>query len=163
MRRFIILVIGLIFTLPNLYAQDGPKAIIDNDIKIQFTPPDGWQATKKDIGYVMGSDHTEGFMLIKVQDFKSLKKLKAAMEAGVKQEDGLILKPASDLTMLGDQGVSGIYIGTIDDVEMTGFLMALLPPSKRMAVICISVAPSSNFNQSNVDQLKMLLRSVIFL
>ncbi|MEN8248530.1 MAG: hypothetical protein ABFS32_06330 [Bacteroidota bacterium] len=163
MRRVLVIAIGLIITQSLSYAQDGPQPIVDNEMKVQFTPPEGWQATKKDIGYVMGSDHTEGFMLLKVQDFKSIKKLKAAMEAGVEQEDGSILKPTGDLTLLGDQGVSGMYSGTIDETEMTGFLMALLPPSKRMAVICISVAPQSNFNQSNIDQLKMLLRSVIFL
>lgn len=163
MRRIVVIVISIIITQSALIAQDAPEAIIDDEMKIQFTPPEGWQVTKKDIGYVMGSENTQGFMLLKVQDFKTLKKLKSAMESGVEQEDGSILKPAEELTMLGKQGVSGIYTGTIDDTEVTGFLMALLPPSKRMAVICISVAPQNNFNQSNIDQLKILLRSVIYL
>jgi hypothetical protein len=41
--------------------------------------------------------------------------------------------------------------------------MALMPPSEGRAVICISVAPADIFNQSNMDELKTLLRSVVFL
>jgi hypothetical protein len=85
------------------------------------------------------------------------------MEAGILQEDGSILELNGDLTNLGNQGVSGMYRGTIDGKEMLGFLMALMPPSKGRAAICIAVAPIDLFNQSNMDQLKILLRSVIFL
>ena len=68
-----------------------------------------------------------------------------------------------ELSNLGNQGVSGMYRGTIDGKEMLGFLMALMPPSKGRAAICITVAPVDVFNQSNMDHLKILLRSVIFL
>jgi hypothetical protein len=61
--------------------------------------------------------------------------------------------------MLGKLGVSGLYAGKIDETEMLGFLMAILPDGEGKAIICISVAPETVFNQSNMDQLKILIRS----
>ena len=144
-------------------AQDEAEPIVDKEMKIQFSAPDGWKVTKKTDGYLMGSPNTNGFMLIKVQNFATIKDLKSAMKKGIKLEDGTELTPDGDINMLGSMGVSGIYLGTIDGTEMKGFLMALMPPSKGRAAICISVAPISVFNQSNMDELKILLRSVTFL
>lgn len=151
------------FSLTSTLAQDDASLIKDDEMKIQFTIPDGWKSTKKDDGYLMGSENTNGFMMLKVQEFKSLKKLRLAMESGIEQDDGSKLMVDGKLSDLGKQGVSGMYRGTIDGKEMQGFLMALMPPSKGRAAICITVAPIELFNQSNMDQLKILLRSVIFL
>ena len=85
------------------------------------------------------------------------------MEAGIEQNDGTKLMLNGSLRLLGNQGVSGMYMGKIDEEEVTGFMMALFPPYETRAAICISVAPSKLFNQTNMDQLKLLLRSVIFL
>ena len=144
-------------------AQNEPEPIIDSEMKIQFSAPPGWKTTKKGDGYLMGSPNTSGFMLIKVQNFATIVSLKSAMEAGLQLEDGSKLVPVGDLNLLGNLGVSGIYVGAIDGTEMKGFLMALMPPSKGRAVICISVAPLYLFNQTNMDELKTLLRSVVFL
>jgi len=144
-------------------AQTQNEPIIDNKMKLQFSAPAGWKISKKDDGYLMGSPNTSGFMLIKVQDFDSIISLKSAMESGILLEDGSKLLTDGDLYLLGGKGVSGMYKGVIDGTEMTGFLMALLPPSEGRAVICISVAPADIFNQSNMDELKILLRSVVFL
>ena len=73
------------------------------------------------------------------------------------------LIPQGELNMLGNLGISGIYLGDIKGTEMQGFLMALMPPSRGRAVICFIVAPVDQFNQTNIDHLKTLLRSVIFL
>ncbi len=156
--------LSLLFCLALSYsfAQSDSEIIKDEELKISFTVPDGWQATKKDDGYLLGSANTQGFMLIKVMDFKSIKRLKSAMEAGIQQDDGSKLMPTTELTMLGEMGVSGMYDGTVEGTEMLGFLMALMPPSKTRAAVCISVAPKTIFNQSNMDQLKLLLRSVLF-
>jgi hypothetical protein len=143
-------------------AQSENKVIKDDDMKIQFTVPEGWQATKKGNSYLMGSSNTKGFMLIEVQEFKSLKKLKSSMEGGIELEDGSKLMPAKELANLGKLGVSGLYAGTVDGTEMQGFMMALMAPTNDKATICISVAPAIMFNQSNMDQLKLLLRSVTF-
>lgn len=144
-------------------AQTQNEPIIDNKMKLQFSAPAGWKISKKDDGYLMGSPNTSGFMLIKIQDFDSIISLKSAMESGILLEDGSKLLTDGDLNLLGDKGVSGMYMGAIDGTEMKGFLMALLPPSEGRAVICISVAPADIFNQSNLDELKTLLRSVVFL
>lgn len=146
-----------------IVAQDKSNTIVDKDLSIQFTVPEGWTVTKKESGYLMGSSTTSGFMMLEIQSFDSLNQLKTAMEAGIEQKDGTMLMPSGDLRLLGDQGVSGMYKGKIDGEEMTGFMMALFPPYEKKAAICISVAPSKLFNQSNMDQLKMLLRSIIFL
>ena len=55
------------------------------------------------------------------------------MEYLDEQEDGTILELDGDLSNLGNQGVSGMYRGTIDGTEMQGFLMALMPPSRGRA------------------------------
>jgi len=144
-------------------AQYEVDPIVDNDMKLQFSAPEGWKTTKKADGYLMGSPNTNGFMLLKVQSIPTISSLKSAMEQGLQLEDGTKLEPVGELNMLGSLGVSGMYIGTIDGTEMKGFLMALMPPSKGRAVICISVAPIYLFNQTNMDELKTLLRSVIFL
>ncbi len=161
--KFAILTLFCLSLVLSSLAQDENNVIKDEEMKIQFTVPEGWKVTKKDDGYLMGSSTTQGFMLLNVQKFTSLKKLKSAMEKGIEQEDGSRLMPATELTKLGSQGVSGLYQGKLDGVEMQGFLMALMPPSKGRAAVCISVAPKSVFNQSNMDQLKLLMRSLIFL
>jgi len=163
MKRILILTFLSVLTYTYSFSQDDNNVIKDDEMKIQFTVPDGWHATKKGDRYIMGSENTEGFMLIEVQNFKTLKKLTAAMESGIEQEDGSKMTPVSTLNKLGGQGVSGLFEGKIDETEMQGFLMALMPPSKRRAAICLTVAPKTSFNQSNMDQLKILLRSVIFL
>jgi hypothetical protein len=163
MRPIVIPLLYLLVFASATLAQDGAQVITDDEMQIKFTVPDGWIATKKGDNYLMGSSNTKGFMLIEVQAFKSLKKLKAAMKSGIELEDGSRLTPAKDLTNLGKRGVSGLYTGTVDGTEMQGFMMALMAPTDDRAAICITVAPVNVFNQSNMDQLKLLLRSVTFL
>jgi hypothetical protein len=162
MKSILLTLVYISLFSTGLWAQGNSEPIISEEMKIQFTPPEGWKATQKEYGYLMGSPNTPGFMTIKVQKVTSLKKLKSTMEAGIEQEDGSLLMPAGDLTMLGSQGVSGIYKGTVEGTEMTAFLMALMPPSKGRVAICVAVAPKDLFNQSNIDQLKLLMRSVVF-
>lgn len=162
-KLIIITIIILAFTALNTTAQTSDSIIVNDDLLLQFTAPAGWHISQREDGYLLTSPKASGFMLITIQNFRTIKSLKTAMENGIEQVDGSKMMPLEDLSMLGNQGVSGLYGGKIDDIEMTGFLMALLPPSRTRAVICISVAPQRLFNQSNLDQLKILLRSVIFL
>ena len=148
-------------TAQRVAAQTESNVIDDPEMGVHFIVPDGWQATKKEVGYVMGSSNTQGFMLLRTDEFSSLKNLKQAMNAGIEQEDGSKLTPDTELNMLGNLGVSGLYKGTIDGNEMYGFLMAILEDGKGKAIICISVAPKTVFNQSNMDQLKILMRSAV--
>ena len=164
--RFIfktITIMLLVFTAWHTSAQSRDSVIVNNDLLLQFTAPAGWHISQREDGYLLSSPKTSGFMLISIQNFRTIKSLKTAMENGIEQANGSKMMPLEDLSMLGNQGVAGLYGGKIDDTEMTGYLMALMPPSKTRAVICISVAPQELFNQSNLDQLKILLRSVIFL
>ena len=163
MKSILLSIFSLLVIISMSQAQTQNEPRIDNKMKIQFSAPVGWKISKKDDGYLIGSPHTSGFMLIKVQDFDSIISLKSAMESGILLEDGSKLLTDGDLNLLGDMGVSGMYLGAIDGTEMRGFLMALMPPSEGRAVICISVAPADIFNQSNIDELKTLLRSVVFL
>ena len=144
-------------------AQSDQEVIIDNEMKIQFTPPTDWKTSKKENYYLMASPTTSGFMLIMEEDFSTIVKLKSAMETGIELEDGAIMKLVGELNLIGDIGVSGMYEGVIDEKEVSGFLMALMPPSKGRAAICLSVAQENLFSQTNMDELKKLLGSVIFL
>jgi hypothetical protein len=163
MKLIPISIFYLLASINALMAQSEPEAIIDNEMKIQFSPPADWKTTKKENGYVIDSPNTSSFMLIKEEDFGTIVKLKSAMEAGIELEDGSIMKLSSELSLIGDIGVSGMYSGVMDGTPMKGFLMALMPPSKGRAVICLSVAPENLFNQTNTDELTTLLLSVIFL
>ena len=44
------------------------------------------------------------------------------MEAGLQLEGGSKLVPVGDLNLLGNLGVSGIYVGAIHGTEMKGLL-----------------------------------------
>jgi hypothetical protein len=151
------------FWFHQLQAQDGPKTIRDEEKKIQFIVPSGWSVTEKDVGYILGLYDTDGFILIKVEKFKSLKDLKSAMNNGIAQEDGSVLTVTTELNNLGKQGVAGMYEGTVDGKEVKGFLMALMPPSGKKAAISIVVAPKDHFNQSHMDELKSIVKSIVFL
>jgi hypothetical protein len=71
----------------------------------------------------------DGFILVEVDSFTSVKDLKAAMTNGITQEDGEVLTPIAELADLGTQGVAGLYEGSVDDKEVKGFLMAVEQPS----------------------------------
>ena len=164
MKRILFLVlvniVGLSYlTAQTVKAQTESNIVEDKELGVKFIVPDGWTATKKEASYIMGSTDYNGFMLLKTAEFKSLKELKNAMQDGIEQEDGSLLIPDGDLNMMGKLGVSGLYVGKIDETDMLGFLMAILPDGKGTAMICISVAPESVFNQSNMDQLKILIRT----
>jgi hypothetical protein len=158
------IVMLLVSSLTTSFAQDGPQTVRDEDLKVQFIVPSGWSVTKKDIGYVMVPYETpDGFILVEVDSFVSVKELKVAMTNGITQEDGEVLTPIAELADLGSQGVAGLYEGMVDEKEVKGFLMALMPPSGGKAAIAIVVAPAEYFNQSHIDELKLLFRSIIFL
>ena len=163
MKSNCLIILFSVLLLSTSSARQNDSTIIDNDLKLQFTAPGGWSISKADDMYILKSPNNSGFMLIEIQNLTTLKSLKTAMEKGTGLHDGTIMMPLEELTMLGNRGVSGLFGGKIDDEDMTGFLMALLPPSRGKSVVCISVAPQNFFNQSNLDQLKILLRSVIFL
>lgn len=160
--RITLLAIILLSLCENPTLAQETNRILDDEMGISFAVPQDWQATKEEDRYIMGSTGISGFMLIKTESLHSINELKEAMEAGIETKDGSIMTPAQDLSLLGQQGVAGLYHGKIDDVEMTGYLMALMNASKEKTVLCISISPSSNFNQSNLDYVKILLRSVIF-
>ena len=136
--------------------------IENSDLGISFVVPEGWTATKKIDSYILGSSKASGFILLKTENLHSIREVKAAMEGGIELEDGSKLMPVEKLNLLGKQGVAGLYKGIIDEVEMTGYLMALMSTTKQKTVLCISVSPTPNFNQSNLDYVKILIRSVIF-
>lgn len=161
LRKQILAVILVFLSSLFVFGQETER-ILDKEMDISFGVPEGWKATKEGDYYLLGSPGTSGFMMIKTELLHSMNEVKAAMETGIKTKDGSVMKPAEELRQLGDQGVAGLYHGNIDDVEMTGYLMALMNAAKQKTVLVISVSPSASFNQSNLDNVKILLRSVIF-
>ena len=153
----------LFFNCIHASAQNGPQTVRNEDLKLQFIVPAEWSVSSKEGGYLLAPSDTEGFVLVNMMDVKSQKDLRTAMENGLEQADGSKLMPLGDLNDLGSLGVAGVYEGKLDDADMRGFLMALMPPSGGRAVIAIIIAPTQNFNQSNMDKLKGIVRSVVFL
>ena len=155
------LLICFLLLLNVAMAQDITRTNIP-EMGISFAVPDGWSATKKDDAYILSSPGFNGFIMLKTVLLHSINELQTAMENGIELQDSTKLVPVEDLKLLGQQGVSGIYQGMIDEQEMTGYLIALMETTKQKTVLCISVSPSDKFNQSNLDYVKILVRSVIF-
>ncbi len=109
----------------------------------------------------MGVENKEGFILIKVEAYKSLKKMKASMQNGIAQEDGTVLTLLNELQPYGENALAGMYEGTVDEKKVKGFLIGKF--NKGKSAIAIVVAPETRFNQSHIDALKMIGRSLVFL
>lgn len=131
------------------------------DLGIEFTYPSNWNLTQKEDGYLMGVENKEGFILIKVEAYKSLKKMKASMQNGIAQEDGTVLTLLNELQPYGENALAGMYEGTVDEKKVKGFLIGKF--NKGKSAIAIVVAPETRFNQSHIDALKMIGRSLVFL
>lgn len=130
---------------------------------IEFTYPSNWTLSEKEDGYLMGVENREGFILIKIESYKSLKKMKASMQNGITQEDGSILTLLNELQPYGENALAGMYEGSVDDQKVRGFLIGKFDNKNNKSAITIVVAPETRFNQSHMDALKMIGRSLKFL
>lgn len=157
----VLLLSGVSFT--QVAAQNGPQTVRNEDLNIQFIVPADWTVNTKNGGYLLAPADTEGFIMINVQEVKSQTALREAMENGIVQDDGTKMMPVAELNDLGKQGVAGLYKGKLGENEMEGFMMALMPPTGERAVVAVVVAPVPYFNQSHMDILKSVVRSVVFL
>ena len=154
------LILILLFVSTLSFAQ---KTERNTDLGIEFSHPTNWIPTLRQDGYLLGTDKLEGFILIRIESYKSLKKMKLSMEAGIKQEDGSTLNLLNELQPYGDNALAGMYEGTVDEQKVRGFLIGKFNPDNNKSAITIVVAPSTRFNQSHMDALKMVGRSLVFL
>lgn len=130
---------------------------------IEFNYPSNWNPTTQKDGYLIGSEKLEGFILVRVGSFKSLKKMKASMQNGITQEDGSILTLLNELQPYGENALAGMYEGIVDEQKVRGFLIGKFNTKNNKSAFAIVVAPSNRFNQSHMDALKMIGRSLSFL
>jgi len=135
----------------------------NTNLGIEFSHPTTWTLTPKVDGYLLGSTRLEGFILIRVQSYKTLKKMKAAMQNGIAQEDGNLLTLLNELQPFGENGLAGMYEGMVDEQKVRGFMMAKLDTKNGKGAITIVLAPETRFNQSHMDALKIIARSLKFL
>ena len=135
----------------------------NTDLGIEFKYPSNWNLTPKEDGYLMGVEKREGFILIKIESYKSLKKMKASMQNGITQEDGSVLTLLNELQPYGENALAGMYEGTVDEKKVRGFLIGKFNSKTNKSAITIVVAPADRFNQSHMDALKMIGRSLKFL
>ncbi len=135
----------------------------NTELGIEFTYPSNWNLSPKEDGYLLGVENREGFILIKVESYKSLKKMKASMQNGITQEDGSILSLLNELQPYGENALAGMYEGTVDENKVRGFLIGKFNNKNNKSAITIVVAPETRFNQSHMDALKMIGRSLVFL
>jgi hypothetical protein len=135
----------------------------NTDLGIEFTYPSNWKPTAQADGYLIGSEKLEGFILVRVGSFKSLKKMKASMKNGITQEDGSVLTLLNELQPYGENALAGMYEGMVDEQKVRGFLIGKFNSNNNKSAITIVVAPATRFNQSHMDALKMIGRSLKFL
>lgn len=133
------------------------------DLGIEFNYPSNWSPTVQKDGYLIGSEKLEGFILVRVGSFKSLKKMKASMQNGITQENGSVLTLLNELQPYGENALAGMYEGTVDEQKVRGFLIGKFNTKNNKSAFAIVVAPENRFNQSHMDALKMIGRSMTFL
>jgi|GEM_PF-3303259 len=146
-----------------LMAQNDFSHVINEKWKVEFDIPPTWKVTKKEAGYVLGSDKYQGFILVNSAKFKSVNKLKASINKGIKQEEGTELTVQGKIYPMGSIGVSALLEGTLESEPAKAFLISLLPEKGGTGLTCIVVAKRPYFTQSHIDQLKLLARSIHFL
>lgn len=135
----------------------------NTSLGIEFSYPSNWTPTANENGYLIGSEKLEGFILIRVESYKSIKKMKASMQNGITQEDGTMLTLLNELKPYGENAFAGMYEGTVDKQLVRGFMIGKFNKGNNKSAITIVVAPATRFNQSHMDALKMIGRSLIFL
>lgn len=158
--KIIPLVLTLLLASNYVLAQETESS---KELGIEFTYPSNWTLTVKLDGYLLGSEKLEGFILIRVESYKSLKKMKVSMQNGIKNNDGTLLTPTTDLQPYGENALASMYEGNVDEQKVRGFLIGKFDNATKKSAIIIVVAPETRFNQSHMDALKMIGRSLKFL
>lgn len=85
------------------------------------------------------------------------------MDNGIVQEDGSKLSLVNELQPMGEDGLAGMYEGSIDEKNVRGFMMGKLDKKSGKGVVIIVVAPQERFNQSHMDALKTIARTLTFI
>ncbi len=150
----------LISTFSHSWAQETEQ---NKKLGIEFEYFSNWVLTEKPDGYLLGSEKIEGFIIIRVESYKSLKAMKSSMKEGIKKEDGTMLTLASELRPYGENALAGMYEGVVDEKKVRGFLIGKLEPKSKKSVFAIVVAPEERFNQSHMDAVKIIGRTLKFL
>lgn len=161
--RLLSTLLFVVFFISSSLAQEFEKQESNESLGIEFTYPINWKPTLKKDGYILGADKLEGFILIRVSSYKSIKKMKEAMENGIVQEDGSRLTLLNDIQPMGENGLAGMYEGTVDDQKVRGFMMSKLDKKSGNGAVVIVVAPETRFNQSHMDALKTIARTLTFI
>ncbi|MCB0505381.1 MAG: hypothetical protein KDC58_07735 [Cyclobacteriaceae bacterium] len=161
--RFLTALLLVVSFIYSASAQDFEKKETSQDLGIEFVYPVSWKPTPKKDGYILGSEKLEGFILIRVESYKSIKKMKEVMDNGIVQEDGSKLSLVNELQPMGEDGLAGMYEGSIDEKNVRGFMMGKLDKKSGKGVVIIVVAPQERFNQSHMDALKTIARTLTFI
>lgn len=141
----------------------GQEKETNTSLGIEFSYPSNWTPTANENGYLIGSEKLEGFILVRVESYKSIKKMKASMQNGITQENGTMLTLINELKPYGENAFAGMYEGTVDEQLVRGFMIGKFNKANNKSAITIVVAPATRFNQSHMDALKMIGRSLTFL
>jgi len=160
--KFSTTILCVAFIINVSWAQD-THTETNSSLGIEFAHPTNWTLTPKEDGYLLGSTRLEGFILVRVQSYKTLKKMKAAMQNGITQEDGSQLTLLNELQPFGENGLAGMYEGMVDEQKVRGFMMCKLDAKKGIGAFIIVVAPETRFNQSHMDALKIIARTLNFI
>lgn len=161
--RFLTALLLVISLSYSSYAQEFEKKETNETLGVEFTYPINWKPTTQEGGYILGSEGLEGFILIRVESYKSMKKMKEAMKNGIEQDDGSKLTLINDLQAMGDSGLAGMYQGIVDEQKVRGFMMSKLDKKSGKGAVVIVVAPEERFNQSHMDALKTIARTLTFI
>lgn len=161
--RFLAAFLLVALFIPSTYAQEFEKKETNEKLGVEFTYPINWKPTAQEGGYIFGSEKLEGFILIRVESYKTMKKMKEAMKNGIAQDDGSKLTLLNELQPMGESGLAGMYEGMVDEQKVRGFMMSKLDKKSGKGAVVIVVAPEERFNQSHMDALKTIARTLIFI
>jgi hypothetical protein len=121
--------------------------ISERYLGIAFTVPDGWQAYKTEIGYLMVSETRKGFILVLPHDYNTVDELRQGAREGLADESGTMLQPEKEPEIIGNNGVSVEFTGYVEWQPAKAYALGLVSPHGGGVTILSAVEPESYSRQ----------------
>jgi hypothetical protein len=128
---------------------------------VAFTVPQGWSAWKTDIGYVMGSDHHKGFILVMQHQYNSVAELMQAAAEPILDDSGTMLQQKSAPEKYGESGISAHYTGFVEWQQAKAFVIGLISPFGGGVTILTAVEPAT-FSDQYPERVRKIADGITF-
>ncbi len=128
---------------------------------IAFTVPEGWSAWKTELGYLMGSDHHKGFILVMQHQYNSVSELVQAASEPIQDGSGTILQRERAPERYGESGISAYYSGYVEWQQAKAYAIGLISPFGGGVTILTAVEPGA-FSDQYTGRVQRIADGVTF-